>query len=193
MADFIAHSVRSAGDWEGAADRCVLTYDERFLRRKVIRTAAGASVLVDLPQTVSLNHGEALETTQGGFIEIVAAAEVLLAITGPDLVRLAWHIGNRHTPCQVEPARLLIQREKVLWLMLEQLGAQIAEVTEPFTPEGGAYGHGRTHSHSHGDAHGHSHDHHHGHDHDHSGGHSHSHDHSHSHNPSASHDHAHDP
>jgi urease accessory protein len=203
MADFIAHSVRSAGDWEGAADRCVLTYDERFLRRKVIRTDAGASVLVDLPQTVSLNHGEALETTQGGFIEIVAAAEVLLAIAGPDLVRLAWHIGNRHTPCQVEPARLLIQREKVLWRMLEQLGAQIAEVTEPFTPEGGAYGHGRTHSHSHGDAHGHSHDHHHQHGHDHGGdhdhhhqhggGHSHSHSHDHSHNHAASHDHSHDP
>lgn len=192
MADFIAHTVRRSGAWSGNTETCVLTYDERFLRRKVIRTTSGASLLVDLPQTVSLNQGDALETTEGHFVEITAAPEGLLEIRGEDLTRLAWHIGNRHTPCQIEGPRLLIQREKVLWRMLEQLGASITEVTEPFTPEGGAYGHGRTQSHSHGDATPHSHGA--GHVHDHADGHDHGHSHAapHSHEHSHDHPHSHD-
>ena len=76
------------------------------------------------------------------------AAEALLDVRG-DLTRLAWHIGNRHMPCQIEANRLLIQRDHVIRAMLETLGATLAEVEEAFTPEGGAYGHGRTHSHAH--------------------------------------------
>ena len=80
---------------------------------------------------------------------MIAAKEPLFSVTG-DLVQLAWHIGNRHTPCQIEAKRLVIQRDLVIGHMLEHLGAQINEILEPFTPEGGAYGHGRTHSHEHG-------------------------------------------
>jgi urease accessory protein len=58
-------------------------------------------------------------------------------------------VGNRHTPCQIEAARLLIQPDHVIRAMLEQLGATVEDVVEPFTPEGGAYGHGRTHGHDH--------------------------------------------
>ena len=85
----------------------------------------------------------------GREVEVVAAPEPLLEIRGRNLVRLAWHIGNRHTPCQVETDRLLIQPDHVIRDMLARLGAEIAERVEPFTPEGGAYGHGRTHSHAH--------------------------------------------
>ena len=74
-------------------------------------------------------------------------------MTGDDLPRLAWHIGNRHTPCQVDGDRLLIQNDPVIRHMLGQLGATVTEVTEPFTPEGGAYGHGRTMGHDHGHDH----------------------------------------
>ena len=126
-----------------------LTYDDRFLRRKRLKTDAGEAVFVDLSQTTSLNHGDALELSDGRFVEVIAAPEPLLEVTGADLTRLAWHIGNRHTPCQIEPARLLIQRDKVIRDMLAHLGAEVREVIEPFTPEGGAYGHGRTHSHAH--------------------------------------------
>ncbi len=80
---------------------------------------------------------------------MIAAEEPLIEITGPDLPRLAWHIGNRHMPCQIEPDRLLIQRDHVIRDMLEKLGATLRNVSERFTPEGGAYGHGRTHSHAH--------------------------------------------
>ena len=84
------------------------------------------------------------------------------------LVELAWHIGNRHTPCQIEGGRLLIRRDHVMETMLRGLGASVSHACEPFTPEGGAYGHGRTMGHDHGDggdhghAHGHGHVHHHG-------------------------------
>ena len=135
-------------------DHVALDYDARFLRRKVLTTQSGKQVLADLPRTTSLAHGDALETSDGALIGVVAAPEPLLEVTGKDLHRIAWHIGNRHTPCQIEPARLLIQKDHVMAQMLAQLGAHVHEVTEPFTPEGGAYGHGRTHGHDHSHTHG---------------------------------------
>ncbi|WP_299679166.1 urease accessory protein UreE [uncultured Roseobacter sp.] len=137
-----------------ADDHITLDYDARFLRRKVLTTDSGTQVLVDLPQTTSLNVGDALKATDGTVIGIRAAVEPLLEITGTDLHRIAWHIGNRHTPCQIEPTRLLIQQNHVMAQMLAQLGAHVHEVVEPFTPEGGAYGHGRTHGHDHSAQHG---------------------------------------
>ncbi|WP_085864884.1 urease accessory protein UreE [Pseudooctadecabacter jejudonensis] len=130
-----------------AVDRVTLTYDERFLRRKVLTTDSGAQVLVDLAQTTSMDHGGRL-ITDGGEIEVIAAPEPLIKITG-DLTRLAWHIGNRHTPCQMGADHLLIQTNHVMEDMLGKLGATVAPITAPFTPEGGAYGHGRTHGHAH--------------------------------------------
>jgi len=130
-------------------DRVVLDYEARFMRRKVLITEKGEKLLVDLPQTTSLDHQGVLLLEGGGEIEVVAAAEKLLQITGDDLVRLAWHVGNRHTPCQIEMDRLLIQQDHVIHDMLNLLGATVTDVTEAFTPEGGAYGHGRTHSHAH--------------------------------------------
>ena len=133
--------------------RLVLTYEDRFLRRKVLVAEDGTKVLVDLAQTTSLPPGGVLVCEDGAEVEIVAAAEPLLQIEG-DLTRLAWHIGNRHMPCQIEAGRLLIQRDHVVRDMLARLGARLTEVDEPFTPEGGAYGHGRTHSHDHSHDHG---------------------------------------
>ena len=135
------------------ADHVSLTYEDRFLRRKVLTLASGAQLMVDLPQTTSLNHGGVLVTTDNAEIRIEAAPEPLLAVTGASLHRIAWHVGNRHTPCQIEDTRLLIQRDHVMADMLSKIGATVTEVTEPFTPEGGAYGHGRTHGHDHSHAH----------------------------------------
>jgi urease accessory protein len=155
--EITAGRVRRVGDWEGpAADILVLDYEARFLRRKRLETAGGRAVVVDLPETVSLDAGDALETGDGQLVEIAAAPEPLLRIAG-DLPRLAWHIGNRHTPCQVCAGHLLIRADHVLADMLARLGAEITPVTEPFAPEGGAYGHGRTHGHDHGHGHGHGH------------------------------------
>lgn len=141
--------IRKTGHWSKAYDRVSLNYDDRFLRRKRLATVAAEAFIIDLAQTTSLEHGDALELEDGRLIEVVAAEEDLLEVTGADLPRIAWHIGNRHTPCQIERDRLLIQRDHVIRDMLDKIGATVREVVEPFTPEGGAYGHGRTHGHSH--------------------------------------------
>jgi urease accessory protein len=130
-------------------DLVVLSYDERFLRRKRLVTVHDEGFMVDLAETTSLNHGDCLVLDDGRLIEVIAAEEPVVAITG-DLPRLAWHIGNRHTPCQIEADRLLIRQDHVLEAMLLQLGATLSRSLEPFTPEGGAYGHGRTMGHDHG-------------------------------------------
>ena len=130
-------------------DLVVLTYDERMLRRKRLVTQHDEAFLVDLPETVSLDQGDAFELADGRLIGVMATEEVLMEVRG-DLPRLAWHIGNRHAPCQIEPDRLVIQTDRVLRQMLLGLGAVVRDIREPFSPEGGAYGHGRTLGHSHG-------------------------------------------
>jgi urease accessory protein len=132
-----------------AHDVVTLTYDERFLRRKRLVSAKLTMKLRSWAETLSLNHGDCFELDDGKLIEVIAAEEPVVVITG-DLSRLAWHIGNRHTPCQIETSRLLIRQDHVIEAMLAQLGATLTRAIEPFTPEGGAYGHGRTLGHSHG-------------------------------------------
>lgn len=160
----------------GAADRVVLDYRDRFLRRRRLLTASGAALIVDLPETVSLEDGDAFVLDDGGLVAVEAAAEPLIEITAPPelLARLAWHIGNRHTPAEIGDGRILVQRDHVIADMLTRLGAAQREISAPFRPEGGAYGHGRTHGHHHGgatdDPHGHTHA---------GGAHDHDHDHTH--------------
>lgn len=147
----IARTIRPAKTWNGGATAsCVLTYEGRFFRRKKLTVTDGWSLIADFDRATSLQHGDALELADGRLVEIIAAPEDLLVVTGDDLPRLAWHIGNRHTPCQIEPARLLIRNDPVIAHMLSHLGATTVEIFEPFTPEGGAYGYGRTHAHEHG-------------------------------------------
>jgi urease accessory protein len=128
-------------------DLVVLEHDERRLRRKLLRLQHGDEVMVDFPQTITLDHMSALQLEDGRLVEIIAAEELLYEIRGRDadhLVRLAWHIGNRHTSAQLEATRILIKRDHVLKTMLEGLGASVTNVSEPFFAEHGAY-------HSHGD------------------------------------------
>jgi len=150
-----AFSIARRGSWPAhemaeVAGVCLLDYDARLLRRRRLATRSGDRFLVNLDQTLSVEDGDAFLLEGGGYIAIEAAPENLLRVRGPDLVRLAWHIGNRHTPCQIGPEYLLIQAEAIIAHMLEHFGARTEPVTAPFTPEGGAYGHGRTQAHAHG-------------------------------------------
>ncbi|WP_407495283.1 urease accessory protein UreE [Pseudooceanicola sp. MF1-13] len=161
----VSHSILRAADLGEriATDRVVLDYEDRFLRRKMLTSVGGTEFLVDLPETLSLNHDDCF-VIGDTLIAVEAAEEALIEVRGHDLVRLAWHIGNRHTPCQIMSDRLLIRQDKVMADMLAKLGAQVSEITAPFRPEGGAYGMGRTHGHDHSHVHvhvghGHSHDH----------------------------------
>ncbi len=145
----IAHILHRAGHWPRlATGRVVLGYDERFLRRKRLVTAAAEPFMVDLADTTNCHAGDAFGLSDGRLIEIAAADEEVLVITG-DLIRLAWHIGNRHTPCQISAGCLVIRADHVMADMLRGLGAQVTAARAPFTPEGGAYGLGRTMGHEH--------------------------------------------
>jgi urease accessory protein len=133
-----------------AHDRVVLDYDQRLMRRKLLTSAGGRAFLVDLPSVTNLDDYWGFEV-DGVMVEIVAAPEAVLVITG-DLTRLAWHIGNRHTPCEILADRLVIREDHVLERMLIGLGAVIRRESLPFRPEGGAYGQGRTMGHAHTEA-----------------------------------------
>lgn len=147
------------------AAEIALDYESRLLRRKRLTSAAG-DFMLDLPEVTSVEDGDAFALSDGRLVAMRAAPEPVLVVTG-DLARLAWHVGNRHTPCRIETDRLIIRQDHVLEAMLRQLGATVVSAELPFSPEGGAYGHGRTFGHDHGHGHGHSHDHGHGHGHDH--------------------------
>jgi urease accessory protein len=194
-----AHSVRPAGSWSGEpADTIVLDYDERYRRRIAMTGVRGLAFLLDLPEAVMLRAGDGLALEDGRIVEIVAAPEQLAEIRGADaaaLVRVAWHLGNRHLPTELLKKSLRIRRDHVIEDMARRLGASVIEIEAPFNPEGGAYVAAAPvygHDHPSHDAHDHDHPHHdhgpaphvHGpdcghahHDHDHTHDHSHGHAH----------------
>jgi urease accessory protein len=196
-----ATEVRGQQRWsETPADTVVLDFDDRHRRRMAMTGTRGLEFLLDLELAVALRGGDALVLEDGRLIEVVAAPEPLIEIRGTDphhLVRVAWHLGNRHLPTQIMPRGLRIRRDHVIEAMVKGLGARVVEIEAPFDPEGGAYAGGdhaheaepHAHaahdhaSHGHGDHQGHDHAHgeHHHHDehcdHDHHHGHPHAHDH----------------
>jgi urease accessory protein len=174
--------------WDQAAsDTIVLVFDDRHRRRMAMTGTRGLEFLLDLENAVALRGGDALVLEDGRLIEVVAAPEPLAEIRGLDpqhLVRVAWHLGNRHLPTQIMAKGLRIRRDHVIEAMVKGLGARIIEIEAPFDPEGGAYaggGHAHAddaHDHAGHDHAAHDHDHHDEHcDHEHHHGHSHAHDH----------------
>jgi urease accessory protein len=181
-----ATRILPAGSFSGQpADTLVLERDDRHRRRLVMRCLGGTAFLLNLPEAKVLRDGDALELEDGRLILVRAKAERLLEITADDpghLVRIAWHLGNRHLPTQLLGDRLRIREDHVIEDLLLKLGARVRHLADAFDPEGGAYGHGTVSSHDHPHDH-HGHDHH-GHDH-HDDGHDH---HGHDHGPGHRHD-----
>jgi urease accessory protein len=173
------------------ADTIVLDFDDRHRRRMAMTATRGLEFLLDLENAVTLRGGDALVLDDGRLIEVIAAPESLVEIRGVDphhLVRVAWHLGNRHLPTQIIGKGLRIRRDHVIEAMVQGLGARIIEIEAPFDPEGGAYA-GGGHASEHGHAHEHASEHH---AHDHHGANDHAgHDHS-SHDHGGHHHHHHD-
>jgi urease accessory protein len=147
-----------AGTWEATreVDRVLLDFDTRHRRRIVLRTELGAEVLIDLPQAVRLRDGDGLMLDSGGVVRIVAKPEKLLEIHAheeAELVRIAWHLGNRHLPVQLSGGRLRIRADHVIEEMVKGLGGLVASIEAPFDPEAGAYAGSHTHSLRHDDHH----------------------------------------
>jgi len=161
MAPIPIRGVARKGQWSAEPiDRVVLDYDGRHRRRIVLTGQSGSAYLLDLPRALHLRDGDGLRVHGHDVVAVIAKAEPLLEVCADSpeaLVRLAWHIGNRHLAAAIEPGRILIRRDHVIAHMLEHQGARVREVEEPFDPEGGAYDdHG---PHDHGQGHGRSHDH----------------------------------
>lgn len=175
-------AVLPPGQWpEPASDNITLDYDDRHRRRLTLTSASGLRMLLDLPHAALLPHGAGLQLEDGRVIAVLAKDEPLLDVRAASpaaLLRLAWHIGNRHLSAHIDADRILIRRDHVIAAMLTGLGAQLAEIDGPFDPEGGAYDQAAQ-------PHAHAHDHapdHHPHDH-----HTHRH---HAHEPHGAHDHS---
>ena len=130
-------------------DTITLNYNDRFIRRKKLVSDNKLEFLVNLPQTISVNKDDGFLLDDGNLILIKYAKETLIEIRSEDLIKFAWHIGNRHIPCQIETNRLLIHEDKVIENLIIRLGGKIKRISEEFSPEGGAYGLGRTHGHKH--------------------------------------------
>ena len=142
---------------EPAADTVVLDFDDRHRRRMAMTGTRGLAFLLDLEAAVALRGGEALVLDDGRLVEVVAAPEPLVEIRCNDpqhLVRVAWHLGNRHLPTQIIGKGLRIRRDHVIEAMVRGLGARVIEIEAPFDPEGGAYA-GSGHPHAEPDPHRH--------------------------------------
>jgi urease accessory protein len=137
-----ATQIKAAGQWEAACevDRVVLDADGRHLRRKVLTGEAGTVFLLDLPHAILLRDGDGLMLDDGGIVRVAGLAEPLLELAAAaplQLIRLAWHLGNRHTDVEIGHGKLRIRRDHVLEDLVARLGATVTAVTAPFNPEPG--------------------------------------------------------
>jgi urease accessory protein len=149
-----------AGTFSNPIDTVSMDLDLRRRRRILLTTASGAEFLLDLPRPAALRDGDGLRLEDGHVVRVLAAPEKLLEIHARDddaLVRIAWHLGNRHLPVQLLPGKIRIREDHVIEAMIDGLGGHSHRVRAPFDPESGAYagGGGHGHHHHHDDDHHH--------------------------------------
>jgi len=170
----------------------VLDWDTRQKSRFDTEDSQGRRLGVFLPRGQVVRGGDVLVAEDGSLIKVIATPQPVMVIRACeehgspfDLLRAAYHLGNRHVALDLQPDRLQIEPDHVLGDMLRQMHLIVTEELAPFEPEGGAYashaGHGHEHhAHGHDEAHDHDHGHDHGHAHDAPG---------HVHGPGCNHDH----
>jgi urease accessory protein len=150
-----------------------LDWDVRQKSRFEATDSSGRQLGVFLPRGTLVRGGDVLVAEDGSMVRVIAAPQPVLVITHCphhgtpfDLVRAAYHLGNRHVPIELKPDHLKIEPDHVLADMLRAMHLIVKEADAAFEPEGGAYGaqaahahHGHGHGHDHGDHEGHGHDH----------------------------------
>jgi urease accessory protein len=138
-----AQKILPSGAWSGAAALSVtLDFDRRYRRRLRFLADQGAEILLDLPEAIHIRDGDALLLEDGALVVVHAASERLLEISAPApdlLIRLAWHLGNRHLSAQFLPGAIRILDDHVIAEMVRGLGGIAVPITAPFDPEPGAY------------------------------------------------------
>jgi urease accessory protein len=138
-------AIRPHGQWDAAAaaDRVVLDAGDRQRRRIVLRGEKGIEFLLDFEKPVMLRDGDGLALDDGTLVLITGEREKLIEVSAHsalDAVRLAWHLGNRHTDVQIVGDKIRIRRDHVLEDMLRGLGAHLSPLEAPFDPEGPPHG-----------------------------------------------------
>ena len=145
-----------------------LDWDTRCKSRFDATDSTGRALGVFLPRGTVVRGGDVLVAEDGSLVRVEAAPQTVLRITACvdhgspfDLMRAAYHLGNRHVPIELRPDHLKIEPDHVLAELLRSMHMTVTEVQEPFEPEGGAYGDNAMlgHDHGHGHSHGHAHDH----------------------------------
>lgn len=126
-----------------------LMFDTRQKSRFRAALASGVDIGADLPRTGILRSGSYIATQEGDVLRVDAKPERLMKVTAQtefDLLKAAYHLGNRHVPLMLTPTALYFEPDHVLAEMVEGLGLTVTETDHPFEPESGAYA---QHSHDH--------------------------------------------
>ena len=173
-----------------------LGWDVRQKSRFDATDSQGRALGIFLSRGSVVRGGDVLVAEDGSLIAVKAASQPVLVVRhcsehgSPfDLLRAAYHLGNRHVQLELQPDHLKLEPDHVLAGLLRQMHLIVSEEQAAFEPESGAYAPG---AHAPAPAHAHAagHDHDHDHDHDHEHGHGHGHDHGdHGHSHGHSHDH----
>jgi urease accessory protein len=135
---------------ERVSDSVTLDHEHRVRRRIRLTSDGDLEFLLDLEKAFGLEDGDALMLEDERLILVKAAPQKLLEVKAENplrLLRIAWHIGNRHTPAEITPDAIYIEEDHVLAEMVRGQGCSVTHVTRPFRPERGAYDHGRAHTH----------------------------------------------
>lgn len=156
-----AHKITHLHDGDSYLE-VVVSFDERQKSRYLSKTVCGQEFGWFIERGRVLNGADALECTDGTLIKIVCADEDVSQVESNDkhlLMRIAYHLGNRHVPLQVDENFLRYQRDYVLDDMVKGLGINVRHIDAPFHPESGAYTSGSSSGSSHGHSHAHGHSH----------------------------------
>lgn len=142
----LTFTTKLPGDRSGKASvTLALTAEERTKSRDRVFSADGDRVCLKLPRGTVLRDGDCLESDDGSTVaKIIAKPEPVLTVTSDrplDLLKAAYHLGNRHVPLEVNVNYLRLSPDPVLRSMLERLGLKVVVEEAPFQPETGAYGH----------------------------------------------------
>ena len=171
-------------------------WDSRQKSRFDATDSRGRELGIFLARGQVVRGGDVLVCEDGSLVVVKARAQPVLVITVDpghgtpfDLLRAAYHLGNRHVPLEVTATRLQLEPDHVLAEMLRRMGLAVDSVEAPFEPEAGAYDAAAPGGRDHGHGQGHSHGHGHAHDSDHAPAHGHGHDHKHKHGDEPGHVH----
>ena len=144
--------ISPAGFWapDAAVATVSLAFNDRYRRRIRLTDDTGEDFLLDLAEPRQFGDGDGMVLEEGGILAVRAAPETVIDImcrTTEEKARIAWHLGNRHTPMQVlDKGNLRILQDHVLEQMVQGLGASTRRLTAPFEPEGGAYENSQAHN-----------------------------------------------